>query len=119
MSQSGGQCGIVAQHRADTDQDRVNAGAQLVRLGPRRLIGDPLGLAAGGGNLSIQRHPGFEDSKGAAGLHTMDVRFIELRGRGLAATDLDLHAGSFQLRNAFALHLRVGIDHRHDDAADS
>ena len=48
----------------------------------------------------------------------MDIGFVELMRGRLAAADIDLHARTSQLRKTASSHLRIRIDHRHDDPTD-
>ncbi len=71
------------------------------------------------GNLSVQRHCGFEGDKGQAGADVLRKALVEAPGLGLQDSDLDFDSGGAQLLKSFSGDQRIGIFHAADDARDS
>ena len=77
--------------------------------------GDPLRLAASGGDLAIQGHGQFEQHKGSFSVHEVKVFFVQDEGFSPAETLMNTNALFSKLSNPLSGHLRIGISHRHID----
>ena len=70
--------GSSAADRAAADQDRVMGGAQALAVGARRLAGDPLAFARGGGDAPVERGRELEVKERPALAHPQQEAGVDL-----------------------------------------
>ena len=111
-----GQRGIIGPHRAGTDEDRINAGAQLHGVGTRGGRGDPWTFARRTGQAPVEGHAAFGDDPGQPGGHDIMELAIErgaFRGED-AARGFD--PGFGEEAQAAPAVLRIRVDRAADHA---
>jgi len=109
------QGGIVLEEGVHSHQNGVVLITQPVDLLSCLSTGDPLRLAATGGDLAIQGQGQFEQHKGSISVHEMKVFFVQDDGFTPAKTLMNTDALISKPSNSLCRHLRIGISHRHID----
>src|SRR5205085_5239363 len=71
---------VVGQRVSDPDRHGVAFSPPVMRPGPAALARDPLGVAARGRNLAVERHRGLEQHPGTAGPGVLTERLVEQPG---------------------------------------
>jgi hypothetical protein len=80
VSGAGVEPGVIGQCGAGADEDGVDAGADLMRMGPRVRRGDPLTGAVRGGDGAVEALRDLGRDEGAGGGHGLHPPAIEFVG---------------------------------------
>lgn len=86
--------GIVAEHRPDSDGDRIYTGTHAMHFGTSGVSRKPNGNAVAVGNAAVDRNSKFENYPGTVGHSSVKECRIQLTGRFLLYAKRDVNAGS-------------------------
>ena len=114
-----GEVGVVGEHGADADHDRVVPAAQGVGHAARGLGGDPAAFAAMRGDAAVERGGELQRHQRAALCQTQDEAGGDLGGLVLQHALLHGDAGGAQAGEPGAVHARIGVAQGDDDAGDA
>ena len=114
-----GQLGIVNQHGAAADADRVDLRATAMHMTVCRRRAELRPASRRFRDAAVQTRCRFEDDERPVMMHQREKRLIE-RDRSLGAqSDVDAHVVRAQKREACAADERIGIFDRGHDARDA